>query len=99
VTGELSTSLPVRFTPEDRALCTSWLGGSGGPRYGLDVVPSYCWLPTQIFFDNGPGTHWIGGLVGPRDVLDAVIYYVEIHNDDPQYFLLCMELTMAHEVD
>jgi hypothetical protein len=35
---ELSTSLPNRFNPRARAICTHWIGGWVGPRAGLDSV-------------------------------------------------------------
>jgi hypothetical protein len=36
--GEWSASLPGRFTPGERAPDTHWIGGSVGPRSGLDDV-------------------------------------------------------------
>jgi hypothetical protein len=36
--GEWSTSLPGRFTPEERATGTHWIGGWVGRRAGLDDV-------------------------------------------------------------
>jgi hypothetical protein len=38
VVGEWSASCPDRFTPEERAICTHWIGGWVGPRAGLDNV-------------------------------------------------------------
>jgi hypothetical protein len=36
VGGEWSASRPGRFTPEERAPGTQWIGGWVGPRAGLD---------------------------------------------------------------
>jgi hypothetical protein len=36
--GEWSASLPGRFTPEERAPCTQWIGSWVDPRAGLDDV-------------------------------------------------------------
>jgi hypothetical protein len=38
VGGEWSASHPCRFTPEERAPGTHWIGGWVGPRAGLDDV-------------------------------------------------------------
>jgi hypothetical protein len=38
VGGELSASRSDRFTPEERAPGTHWIGGWVGPRAGLDDV-------------------------------------------------------------
>jgi hypothetical protein len=38
VGGEWSASPPGHFTPGERALGTHWIGGSVGPRTGLDDV-------------------------------------------------------------
>jgi hypothetical protein len=38
VGGEWSASRPDRFTPEERAPGTHWIGGWVGPRTGLDDV-------------------------------------------------------------
>jgi hypothetical protein len=45
--GELSASIPDRFTPRERAPGTHCIGGCVGPRVGLDAVvkrkiPSLC---------------------------------------------------------
>jgi hypothetical protein len=36
--SEWSASRPCRFTPEEEASGTHWIGGSVGPRFGLDAV-------------------------------------------------------------
>jgi hypothetical protein len=38
VKGEWSASYPGRFTPGERSPGTHWIGGSVGPRAGLDDV-------------------------------------------------------------
>jgi hypothetical protein len=38
VSGEWSASRPGRFTPEEKAPITHWIGGSVGPRAGMGDV-------------------------------------------------------------
>jgi hypothetical protein len=40
--GEWSTSRPGRFTPEEGAPVTNWVGGWVGPRSGLDKITDGC---------------------------------------------------------
>jgi hypothetical protein len=43
--GEWSVSRPGRFTPEERAPGTHWIGGRVAPRAGLDDVENRKFLP------------------------------------------------------
>jgi hypothetical protein len=45
--GEWSDSHPCRFTPEERAPSTHWLGGCVGSRAGLDDVDKRKFLTLQ----------------------------------------------------
>jgi hypothetical protein len=45
VGGEWSASCPGRFTPEERAPGTHWIGGWVGPRAGLDDVEMRKFFP------------------------------------------------------
>jgi hypothetical protein len=47
VGGGWSASLPCRFTPEERAPRTRWIGGWIGPRVGLDDVEKIKFLTLQ----------------------------------------------------
>jgi hypothetical protein len=47
VGDEWSASHPGRFTPEERAPGTHWIGGWVGPRTGLDVEKSLARTGTQ----------------------------------------------------
>jgi hypothetical protein len=55
--GEWSASRPGHFTPRERALGTDWIGGSVGPRTGLDAVSKIRiprW-PTKWLYSLGMG--------------------------------------------
>jgi hypothetical protein len=45
--GEWSASCPARFTPEDGAAGTHWIGGWVGPSAGLDAVEKRKILPCR----------------------------------------------------
>jgi hypothetical protein len=45
--GEWSASRPCRFTPEERAPVTHWIGGWVDPRASLDYVEKRKLLPSQ----------------------------------------------------
>jgi hypothetical protein len=45
--GERSASRPARFTPEERAVCTHWIGGWVDPRAGLDDMEKWKFLAVR----------------------------------------------------